>query len=142
ALNLAKDRPLSDDFGVSRHPRRSYANAARRRNLRHPPTVQQYQYSDTLVAMTFIVNPSAGQPLYLQLIHQIRHAIETGVLQPGDPLPALRTRAQHHVMSPNTVVKAYAELERDGWIEIRHRPDACVSARHGMRPNAARIRSA
>jgi GntR family transcriptional regulator len=90
----------------------------------------------------FLLNPSAGQPLYLQLIHQIRHAIETGVLQPGDALPGLRIMAQELVVSPNTVVKAYDELERDGWIDIRHGSGAYVSARRGMKPRADRLRGA
>src|SRR5438477_7253584 len=67
--------------------------------------VQQYLYSDTLYAVRFLVNPAVGQPLYLQLVQQVRHAIETGVLQPGDGLPALRVLAQDLVVSPNTVVK-------------------------------------
>ena len=92
--------------------------------------------------MRFTVDPSAGQPLYLQLIQQIRHAIETGVLRPGEPLPALRALAQELVMSPNTIVKAYDELERDGWIEIRHGSGASVSARRGMKPRADRLRAA
>jgi GntR family transcriptional regulator len=90
----------------------------------------------------FLVNPSAGQPLYLQLIQQLRHAIETGVLQPGDALPALRVLAQELVMSPNTVVKAYEELERDGWIEIRHGSGASVAARRGIKPRVDRLRGA
>ncbi len=92
--------------------------------------------------MRFLVNPSAGQPLYLQLIQQIRHAIETGVLQAGDALPGVRVLAQQLVMSPNTVVKAYDELERDGWIDIRHGSGAYVSPRRGMKPRADRLRSA
>jgi GntR family transcriptional regulator len=92
--------------------------------------------------MRFLVNPSAGQPLYLQLIQQIRHAIETGVLQPGETLPGVRVLAQELVMSPNTVVKAYDELERDGWIDIRHGSGAYVSSRRGMKPRADRLRSA
>jgi GntR family transcriptional regulator len=90
----------------------------------------------------FVLDPSAGQPLYLQLIQQVRHAIETGVLQPGDPLPALRVLAQELVMSPNTVVKAYDELDRDGWIDIRHGSGAYVSARRGMKPRVDRLRGA
>jgi len=90
----------------------------------------------------FVLDPSAGQPLYLQLIQQVRHAIETGVLQPGDPLPALRVLAQELVMSPNTVVKAYDELHRDGWIDIRHGSGAYVAARRGMRPRVDRLRGA
>jgi len=90
----------------------------------------------------FIVNPSTGQPLYLQLIQQVRHAIETGVLQPGDALPGLRVLAQELVVSPNTVVKAYAELERDGLIDIRHGSGAYVSAKRGLKPRVDRLRLA
>jgi GntR family transcriptional regulator len=92
--------------------------------------------------MRFQVNPSGGQPLYLQLIQQVRHAIETGVLQAGESLPGVRVLAQELVMSPNTVVKAYDELERDGWIDIRHGSGAFVSARRGMKPRADRLRTA
>src|SRR5258706_8668600 len=89
--------------------------------------------------MNFLLNPSADQPLYLQLIHQIRHAIETGVLQPGDVLPGLRVLAQELVVSPNTVVKAYTELESAGVIEIRHGSGAYVSARRGLKPRVDRL---
>ena len=92
--------------------------------------------------MPFSLNPSTGQPLYLQLILQIRNAIETGVLQPGDPLPALRVLAQELVVSPNTVVKAYAELESEALIDIRHGSGAYVSANRGMRPRVDRLRVA
>ena len=92
--------------------------------------------------MRFTLNPSAGQPLYLQLILQIQHAIETGVLQAGDALPGLRVLAQELVVSPNTVVKAYAELERDGLIDIRHGSGAYVSARRGVKPRVDRLRIA
>jgi GntR family transcriptional regulator len=90
----------------------------------------------------FFVNPSAGQPLYLQLILQIRHAIETGSLQPGEALPGVRAMAQDLVMSPNTVVRAYDELERDGWIDIRQGAGAYVAQRRGLKPRADRLRSA
>jgi GntR family transcriptional regulator len=92
--------------------------------------------------MRFVLNPAAGQPLYLQLIQQIRHAIETGVLQPGDALPGLRVLAQELVVSPNTIVKAYAELESDGLIEIRHGSGAYVAARRGLKPRVDRLRLA
>jgi len=62
----------------------------------------------------FKLNPSAGQALYVQLMQQIRHGIETGVLQEGDLLPGIRTLAEELVVSHNTVAKAYSELEHDG----------------------------
>src|SRR5438034_8372582 len=92
--------------------------------------------------MQFSLNPSTGQPFYLQLILQIRNAIETGVLQPGDALPALRVLAQELVVSPNTVVKAYAELEHEGLIDIRHGSGTYVSAKRGLRPRVDRLRVA
>jgi GntR family transcriptional regulator len=95
-----------------------------------------------VTAVRFFVNASAGQPLYVQLILQIRHAIETGLLQAGDALPGVRVMAQDLVMSPNTVVKAYDELERDGWIDIRQGAGAYVAQRRGMKPRADRLRSA
>lgn len=60
-------------------------------------------------------------------MEQIRHAIESCLLGPGDQLPAIRTLAQELVISPNTVVKAYTELDREGMIELRHGAGAFVA---------------
>ena len=57
----------------------------------------------------FKLTPTTGQPLYLQLMQQIRHAAETGALHDGDQLPGIRTLAEELVVSPNTVAKAYSE---------------------------------
>lgn len=77
--------------------------------------------------MLFRVNPSTGVPLYLQLMEQIRHGIETGALKAGDQLPTIRKLAEDLVMNPNTVVRAYRELEHEGIIEVRHGSGAYVS---------------
>jgi GntR family transcriptional regulator len=92
--------------------------------------------------MMFTLNPSSGQPLYLQLMQQIRHAVETGVLQSGDGVPGVRTLAQERVISPNTVVKAYSELEHEGLLELRHGSGAYVSARRARKSRADRLRQA
>jgi GntR family transcriptional regulator len=63
--------------------------------------------------MLFKLNPSAGQPLYLQLMQQIRHAVENGALRQGDQLPGIRSLAEELVISPTTVAKAYSELEHE-----------------------------
>ncbi|MBV8895809.1 MAG: GntR family transcriptional regulator [Acidobacteriaceae bacterium] len=63
--------------------------------------------------MTFKLNPHLGQPLYLQLMQQIRHAVDTGVLRAGDQLPGIRTLAEEIIVSHNTVAKAYSELQHD-----------------------------
>ncbi len=77
--------------------------------------------------MFFKLTPADGQPLYLQLMQQIRHATENGALRDGDQLPGIRTLAEQLVVSPNTVAKAYSELEHDGLLEVRHGFGAFVS---------------
>jgi GntR family transcriptional regulator len=69
--------------------------------------------------MFFAPNPSSGVPIYLQLIGQVKHAIEMGALRPGEQLPGIRKVAEDLVMNPNTVAKAYRELEHAGVIEMR-----------------------
>jgi GntR family transcriptional regulator len=78
--------------------------------------------------MLFRANPSSGVPLYLQLMEQVKHAIETGALRPGDQLPGIRPLAEELVINPNTVAKVYRELEHEGVIELRHGAGAFVSA--------------
>jgi GntR family transcriptional regulator len=81
--------------------------------------------------MFFKLIPTSGQPLYLQLMQQIRHAAETGALADGDQLPGIRTLAEELVVSPNTVAKAYSELEHEGLLELRQGSGAflCVGRR-------------
>jgi GntR family transcriptional regulator len=73
-------------------------------------------------------NPSLGVPIYLQLMEQVKHAIETGALKPGDQLPGIRPLAEELVINANTVAKAYRELEHEGVIELKHGAGAFVSA--------------
>jgi GntR family transcriptional regulator len=90
----------------------------------------------------FRLNPQAGQPLYLQLMQQIRHAIDSGVLRPGDQLPGIRTLAEGLVVSHNTVSKAYSELAHDGVLEIRHGSGAYIAARSKAEMRSGRFRHA
>ena len=91
--------------------------------------------------MLFRPNPSSGVPIYLQLMEQVKHAIETGALRPGDQLPGMRPLAEELVINPNTVAKAYRELEREGVIELRHGAGAFVSANAAPR-KTDRVRAA
>ena len=84
------------------------------------------QHSEPM--MMFRANPSSGVPIYLQLMEQVKHAIETGALRPGDQLPGIRPLAEELVINPNTVAKVYRELEHEGVIELRHGAGAFVSA--------------
>ena len=73
-------------------------------------------------------NPSSGVPIYLQLMEQVKHNIETGALRPGEKLPGIRPLAEELVINPNTVAKAYRELEHEGILELRHGAGAFVSS--------------
>ena len=77
--------------------------------------------------MIFRPNAASGVPIYLQLMEQVKHAIETGALRVGDQLPGIRPLAEELVINPNTVAKAYRELEHDGVIELRHGAGAFVT---------------
>ena|ERR1700693_2655182 len=92
--------------------------------------------------MFFRLNPAAGQPAYMQLMQQIRHAAETGALRDGDQLPGIRTLAEELVVSPNTVVKAYAELENEGLLEMRQGSGAYISLNRRTRHLTDRVQVA
>ena len=71
------------------------------------------------VAVWIDVDPRSGIPIYLQIVDQVRHAIEAGSFGPGDRLPTVRQLAGDLAIAPNTIVKAYNELQRAGLIESR-----------------------
>lgn len=89
--------------------------------------------------MIFRLNPASGHPLYLQLIEQVRHAVETGVLQDGDLMPSIRALAETLVISHNTVAKAYLELQHEGLVELRHGSGAYISAPQGATARSAAL---
>lgn len=92
--------------------------------------------------MFFKPNHSSGVAIYVQLMEQVRHAIETGALRTGDQLPPIRKVAEELVVNPNTVAKVYRELEHEGVIELRHGAGAFVAAGRGAEPEerAERLR--
>lgn len=75
-------------------------------------------------------------------MEQVKHAIETGALKPGEQLPSIRPLAEELVMNPNTVAKAYRELEHDGVIELRQGAGAFVSNKAPTRQEAERLKAA
>jgi GntR family transcriptional regulator len=92
--------------------------------------------------MLFRPNPSSGVPIYLQLMEQVKHAVETGAVRPGEQLPGIRPLAEELVINPNTVAKAYRELEHEGVIELRHGAGAFVSANAGPKKLTNKLRAA
>ena len=67
--------------------------------------------------MQWRVNPHSGIPIYVQIEQQVKTAIAAGVLAEGDRLPTVRELALELTINPNTVARAYRELERAGLIE-------------------------
>ena len=62
----------------------------------------------------FRLDPKSGVPVYRQIQDQIRYGIASGLLNPGEQLPTVRALAVELSVNPNTVIKAYSELEREG----------------------------
>jgi GntR family transcriptional regulator len=63
---------------------------------------------------------SDGVPVYRQIVNQVKYMIASGRLQPGQEMPGIRALAERLVINHNTVVHAYAELEKEGLIVCRH----------------------
>ena len=80
------------------------------------------------MAIWLDVDPRSGVPLYVQIVQQIKHAIEVSALQPGDQLPTVRQLAGELTIAPNTIVKAYNELQAKGLIESRPGVGTVVAA--------------
>ncbi|HTZ07542.1 MAG TPA: GntR family transcriptional regulator [Acidimicrobiales bacterium] len=68
----------------------------------------------TASPIEFRLDPSSGVPTYLQLVQQVEHALRLGYLQPGDQLPKVRDVVASLAINPNTVLKAYRDLEVKG----------------------------
>jgi GntR family transcriptional regulator len=64
--------------------------------------------------ITFSLDPKSGVPIYRQIQDQVRYGIASGRLRPGEQLPTVRALAVDLSVNPNTVIKAYSELERQG----------------------------
>ena len=91
--------------------------------------------------MLFRPNPSSGVPIYLQLMEQVRHAVETGALRAGEQLPGIRTLAEELVINPNTVAKAYRELEHEGFVELRQGAGAFIAGTGATRKTNDKLRA-
>jgi GntR family transcriptional regulator len=70
-------------------------------------------------AIAFHLDPRSGVPTYLQLVQQVKHAVRYGMLRPGDRLPTAREVVEDLAINPNTVLKAYRELEQEGFVTSR-----------------------
>jgi GntR family transcriptional regulator len=67
----------------------------------------------------FALDGRSGLSPYLQVVQQVRHALRLGLLREGDQLPTVKDVVARLAINPNTVLKAYRELERDGLVAAR-----------------------
>jgi DNA-binding transcriptional regulator YhcF (GntR family) len=88
--------------------------------------------------MRIEVDPKAPSPPSEQIADQVRYAVASGRLKAGDRLPSVRGLAETALVNPNTVAKAYRDLEREGTVETRPGSGVFVAARAGARCEALR----
>ena len=70
-------------------------------------------------SIAFHLDPGSGIPTYLQLVQQVKHAVRYEMLRPGDRLPTAREVVEDLAINPNTVLKAYRDLESEGYVHSR-----------------------
>jgi GntR family transcriptional regulator len=70
-------------------------------------------------SVSFQLDQSSGVPAYLQIVQQVEQALRLGLLRPGDQLPTVKQVVAEVTINPNTVTKAYRELEHAGLVEGR-----------------------
>ena len=74
------------------------------------------------MAIWFDIDPKSGTPIFKQVIEQVKHAIATGMLLADEQLPTVRELAEEHSLNPNTIAKAYQNLELLGVVYTRPGP--------------------
>ena len=77
--------------------------------------------------MQLHISTHDGVPVYLQIVNQVKYLVAAGRLAPAEELPAIRVLAGQLVINPNTVARAYLELEREGVVVKRHGSGTYVS---------------
>ena len=89
-----------------------------------------------MVGVQLHISPSDGVPIYQQILNQIKYLAASGRLCAGDQLPPVRKLAEQLLVNPNTVARAYRELESDGVVASRR--GAGVFVANGVSPLARR----
>lgn len=90
--------------------------------------------------MQLRISSTDGVPIYQQIVNQVRHLMAAGRLQPGEELPPIRTLAEQLTINPNTVARAYLELERAGVVTKRHGSGTYVSASVSPLPQREKLK--
>jgi GntR family transcriptional regulator len=92
--------------------------------------------------ISFQLSSDSGVPAYLQLVQQIKQAMRMGILNVGDKLPTVKEVVAEVAINPNTVMKAYWELEHEGLVEGRQGVGTFVSNRPAGPPPGTQTRLA
>jgi GntR family transcriptional regulator len=91
--------------------------------------------------MLYQLNPSDDRPIYVQIGDQVKFAVAAGLLKAGEPVPSVRELARQLVVNPNTVARAYRDLQNEAILEpVRGiglqvsagAPELCLEARRGF----------
>ena len=77
--------------------------------------------------MQLHISTKDGVPIYVQIVNQVKYLVAAGRLAPGEEVPPIRVLAEQLVVNPNTVAKAYHELEREGLVTKRHGSGTYIS---------------
>jgi GntR family transcriptional regulator len=93
-------------------------------------------------SISFQLSSDSGVPAYLQLVQQVKQALRMGVLEVGDKLPTVKEVVAEVAINPNTVTKAYRELEYEGLVEGRQGVGTFVSRRPDGPPPGTQARLA
>ena len=80
--------------------------------------------------MRLHISPSEGKPIYLQIVNQVKYLIASGQLRPHDEVPPVRVLAERLIINPNTVARAYRELEIAGLLYKRQGAGTYVAENH------------
>lgn len=91
-------------------------------------------------AFRFLLDLKSGVPVYRQIIDQVRGALASGALATGDQLPTVRQLAVDLAINPNTVVRAYKELELGGLLETHQGTGTFISVQKIAQADAERER--
>ena len=90
--------------------------------------------------MQIHISPSDGVPIYLQIVNQVKYLVSSGRLAAGEELPPIRVLAEKLVVNPNTVARAYRELEVAGVVVKRRTSGTYVSDTRVRLPRHERIK--
>lgn len=90
--------------------------------------------------MQIRINTNDRLPIYVQIVNQVKHLVASGRLTPGDEIPPIRALAEDLVINPNTVARAYLELERAGIVNKKHGTGTYIAEPARPLPQRERIK--